>query len=1796
MQVGLAQCVNKGMQRDYSMDKASQEFAYENKNIRITTTGNNSFLSVTNEKSTEEIRIHATIKCPYIINKVDNVIMFTSSNLYPNAIPEFNTPIKVYLKDGTKIDSTISGKRWPFGNIELSSTIIKVESLTDKYEFVESLESIPYDEFNLGTVLGSCVANNKLILFTKTEDLDNIYSCSIDTYTGYAKTLYSGNLGFDLNNPIECTFSYEADDVQKVYWVDGINQPRVINICNTYDSTESFDFVPSVNDNLNVSIEKEYNGTGNFKSGIIQYYITAYKKFGSETNIVYQSPLYYISPSDRGGKIDETQTCSFKISITPSEDFNKDFDYVRVYSLIKTSLNGESQVQIIQDVPLNGTSTIQIIDTNTNTVPVAPTDIMFVGGNTIIASTIEQKDNTLFLGDITAKGTINSSIISFREKINSLRNKDVNGNSVDYKSGNTTKLSDCLNFNYKVLDYKDEDKQYSYNSNLQYPSSWIKGFKLRELYRVGLQFQNKTNEWSSIIWLEDTINKNYFPQIINNTALQDENYFYLNGNTSNNKMLLPYLKFTPNTELQTYLNEIKESGYVNYRLVMAEPTDADRCIITQGYVNPTLFRLGKKIKTNTNQNSWMLRPINKWNKHLKNINGNDITVTNYDSEIDVNIGSTNCFDESTLDNVGEVILSTVGVKLSINRTWVTSLGFIPTYTKHYGTLSIRFGFSKYNTTSEIMDSEVVWTDYIQVGDAYKNTVLWNLYSDALSDFCKLKYNSYKDIILNKAKELYSNATDANIGLSEGDWDSKIFSSSDFVYWDKGSTDRNNLVASLKDKVQYIAKSKDFIREKTIAGGTSTVFNANVSDNQQSFFLDASTVSFNSPNLHEVNNSINNSKFRIVGKTDITKVTSDYTITVEPGTDVEGGDVNIIYKYNFINDYENSNLDNSTKELLGLKAFPLAYDSTESKAHFVNIWNKSGSLVNRLDGEAGPTSILKSKIISNFWIGSPTEYYYQYGIENNNNVDIIGNLINWEYPEKIYDFKYVDESIVSYDIDNLYEKDVRDELFINKENFTKTAYIDRVSDASTKSSIVSQPIQYEENTTLNSNISIRYNSTNHGVFSFSALGEQIVTLPGYTNNQITQNQMLFYNKKVYPSVMRFSEADDEIISLVLQEDGNYKATVNSANAVLFNRWLNTDINKIKVVLTNIDDTINYLPIRLIDRKKSQTEFVTVLELTFNVVISTFIYNNDGYYRKTPVLKEGQFGISFLEEYNQVNSFTTTSKSNSYLSNLGGAELFNSRTLDSFGYYTFKQNGTVNKLTNWLPMNINSDYYYDSLDSTIANVVSGNHINNSIWIAEFYRDLDTFSPYGGTTESAIELNTFIPISEPFAIGEVIHGLEGDTYFQRWDSLRVYPLDEGEKQSVVDTVSLMLETHINLDGRSDINRGRTDVVNIRPENIQDTINNVYSQSNNYTTSSVLDTKFDDSTHPTLYTWSLAKQTLSEIDSWTKVNLSRAQKLDGDKGVLTKIKRWNNQLLAFQEKGIAIINFNQQAVVGQSEGVPIEIAASGKVNGHYYISSTQGCKNKWSIIDSPYGIYFIDSYNKSINILNENIQSLTTLNLFEDWINQNEKGFTWNPVNYKGFKTFYDSIHKEVYFINDKYTLCYNELLQQFTSFYDYQKLNTMSTINGHIYGIKDNILHRMFEGDNYCNLFGEQKDYSITYKINKDPFIDKTWTNIEYRTDIFDSGNIQNNNANKIIKETFDSLEVWDEYQFGKTELNNSKYPNAKVKFRIWRTDIPRDTKEGKGLNRIRNPWIMLKLSKTENTNKRMEFHDLVIKYLQ
>lgn len=108
-------------------------------------------------------------------------------------------------------------------------------------------------------------------------------------------------------------------------------------------------------------------------------------------------------------------------------------------------------------------------------------------------------------------------------------------------------------------------------------------------------------------------------------------------------------------------------------------------------------------------------------------------------------------------------------------------------------------------------------------------------------------------------------------------------------------------------------------------------------------------------------------------------------------------------------------------------------------------------------------------------------------------------------------------------------------------------------------------------------------------------------------------------------------------------------------------------------------------------------------------------------------------------------------------------------------------------------------------------------------------------------------------------------------------------------------MVETHVNLDGRYDQNRGLIDNTFVNPTNFN-LINDVYSQSNNFFQYNILDPeKFNVDNFPTRLTWSLNKINGQDIDEWTRTNTAAFMDLDGDKGKISSLRRFNNQIYAF-------------------------------------------------------------------------------------------------------------------------------------------------------------------------------------------------------------------------------------------------------------------------------------------------------------
>ncbi len=492
---------------------------------------------------------------------------------------------------------------------------------------------------------------------------------------------------------------------------------------------------------------------------------------------------------------------------------------------------------------------------------------------------------------------------------------------------------------------------------------------------------------------------------------------------------------------------------------------------------------------------------------------------------------------------------------------------------------------------------------------------------------------------------------------------------------------------------------------------------------------------------------------------------------------------------------------------------------------------------------------------------------------------------------------------------------------------------------------------------------------------------------------------------------------------------------------------------------------------------------------------------------------------------------------------------------------------------------------------------------LWLGELYND-NVQNRFGGQTEEAFENNVWLPCGDPISLVDTLNGVkssitikweEGDTYYQRYDHIKTYPFTLEDQNAVTDIVSFMCETRVNIDGRYDRNRGQTSNFSITPENFN-LMNDVYSQPNNFFNYRTINpNKLNlDNFHNSI-TWTKTKTAGELIDTWTNITLASTLDLDGDKGNVRALRRFNNNILAFQDRGISQILYNENMQISSTDGIPIEIANSGKVNGKRYISDRIGCTNKWSMCETSNGIYFIDDITKGIFLFNGQLDNLSDRLGFHSWINKTSDSIDiWNPVDFDGFVTYYDKVNGDVFFISKDECLAFSEPLGQFSSFYSYEKMPYFTNLEDR--GIALNVegagtLYRPWlhnEGD-YNMFFGVYQPFYTTIIANPDMPVDKIFNNLEFRSDSWGkNGNLLNT--------TFDTLTVWNEYQQGTSTLNNilGRPSDLKKKFRIWRANIPRAKANGR--DRMRNPWLYIKLSmEKENVNKTV-LHDMIVHYFE
>lgn len=426
-----------------------------------------------------------------------------------------------------------------------------------------------------GKTLGSCVINEFLILFTHESGIDRIYKVhqpASDTKISDTIMLFSGNLGFvdDENHLIQTLPFYENESIQKVYWIDGVNQPRVINIADvSYNngSVTQFDFIQKLLLNETVSIEKQYGG-GSFKPGVIQYAFTYFNKNSSESNIFQITPLNYISPIDRGGKPDEIINNTFKIELSNLES---KFEYVRVYSIHRTSIDTTPEVKNLIDLKLDKSGSLSFIDNGLYGSIVSSDLLLYIGGEEVIPQCMSQKNNTLFLGNIQTVG-------------NKVTPKSLDSLIQDSSNEFIWQLDDEILFENTG---GGNGYSYPYRPKSLALNNKIKHFKFDETYRLGIQGQYPTGKWSSPIWLgvDKKVDKRYETRYVDNTEIRIRK---VSG------------KYILSQDIYDKLSTDLELDFINIRPLIVPLQSYERTVVAQGLVNNTLGVMKNRHSDNIN--------------------------------------------------------------------------------------------------------------------------------------------------------------------------------------------------------------------------------------------------------------------------------------------------------------------------------------------------------------------------------------------------------------------------------------------------------------------------------------------------------------------------------------------------------------------------------------------------------------------------------------------------------------------------------------------------------------------------------------------------------------------------------------------------------------------------------------------------------------------------------------------------------------------------------------------------------------------------------------------------------------------------------------------------------------------------------------------------------------------------------------------------------------------------------------------------------------------------------------------
>ena len=1585
-----------------------------------------------------------------------------------------------------------------------NSTMLSVTNEKGTAEFTLENGSDPV----VGTVLGTASFSDTLVIFTKDETYERIYKLVFnEDYTSALSTrLYQGTgLNLQYDHPLETLALFENESIKKVYWVDGVNQPRVINISKTYDDTEAdkFNFNREIGADARIKVTK-FNSGGEFRPGTVQYCFNYFDKFGQETNIVDVSPLYYISPKDSGLAADDVSSCSFQVTF---ENLNPNFEYVRLYAIYRSSENATPSVRIVGDYSTSESEVIVHTLGEFEPVerPVQSSDIEVPFENLwVIDSNYNLKYNVNERFGPESGYSLHTITLEENEYLYDDRNDAVyctyylerNG-EVGLPKQSTIDVYAPANYTpfYYIVNESDAVSHRRTVSSSFTTETLDKGTTIIDTGVYG-----STIDAEALLFMGGQ----YF--IAETLADKDNTLFF--GNIKSEVPNIGDIKVT----IDGVQIELKNLNTYISSMVAGEVTS---CAF--GFDGNLLSSLTPEVPIRDLENKDIV-PYSKDNNRAST------AIKTFKARENYRLGFIAQYKTGQWSEVIWLGDFTEEEQSGVNH-------FFPAeeYSNGVNTYNLtlwgqQFRAAGYRATiSSSIANALIENDFIRVAPV----VVYPQFSDRLvicqgllcpsvfsisdrsenSPFAQCDWRFRKGYSWNRIEEeIQCNATKFVIEEEnvEGIVSSTYAPTIPFVKFRDGSVESSYAPLDSENFSKYF--------------GTE-------------YYRDPNILTFHSPDIDSSEEILKGDvlplKLRLVGYTNGGFFSKIYT---HPNPDNPSQQVpdsffttrevelksTVHYYINLdtLGFGSNSELliDNSTKKIPSV-FYDVWYQPTVGTfSHYSYNEFFGGPLktVGFKDNQVNVPNGTPEAANETTYYGWFTYLWHRNGSLNNQPAPL--NSSSSSYRTAMYKRKITSEKTIGY---TTYLCNPNADTF----NYTTIdASINGINIYDPSFGIVFEDTECQKER-------LYYGSIDKAL------------IPKF----LDKSALLFYDD--LETITDVHEGDSTQEGYYVRQAGVFDI---GAGTVPYEKG----------------------SLRVISDSNRGTEAVQMkYASTRHVVVSLDDHDENTIF---------QLGKPFDTENNH------------YIFWINDQKTFNGVYLDE-GFY--EEDATQH-----------IDYSFT---------------NNCIYIGELYRDMteeQLAARFGGTSKEALAANTWTLAGEAVKLvanqDATLYYKEGDTYFGRYDCLKSYPLTQQDKQSVVSIYSTEIESRVNLDFRYGNTMNLDDNTLVTPENFNLYNHPGYEQTNQYFTYKTLDYDryiFNSENgrliqeFPNTITWSLEKTLGEDVDKWTSISLTSTMDLDGTKGEITKLTRFNNEIFAFQESAFAQVLFNSRVQIPVSDGVPVEITNGYKVDGKRYISEHIGMQNKWSLGVTPYSMYFVDDNKNSIFSYNGQLADLSTIKGMKSWsyMDYTKRKSSWTPyytiqsgnAGYENLRTFYDNIYNEVYFTTDTESLVYSETLGNFTSFLDYGRLPYLGNMGNKFLALTDGEtrLHELWAGD-YNKFFGEKKGYSLTFVANADPTMDKVFNNLEWRSTSYNGDNYLSHN-------TFDTLKVWHEHQdTGDITLNDSVgLPTSlKKKFNAFRAFVPRD--KAHKMNRIRNSWTYIKLSKEHPDKEKMMFTDLNVDFFE